>query len=289
MSSIAASWNGDLELAVALPVGVGALDDDLALLEQALEDEVDVELLALRVAHAERDVLEVAEERDLALLFLYLALRRDRDRHRHQELTRQILVVVVLVLLFPVARRLLRAAGAGLAVAGARGGGGTAAAAAAAPTAAAAAAAGALGGFAGFGGIARIGRIGGFPGLRTLGVVAGVGGVGDVDARLRPAIALGDATRREEARDLPGGGSGGRALPLPFFGALLGPGRARGAPTDQVGDRRHLFLAGLRAPLFVAARRDAFGLVRLFSRRTQPPGAHNDTPDDERFDFTTTP
>src|ERR1700720_871962 len=59
-----------LVVAVALPVGVGLLDDDLALLEQALEDEADVELADLRITDAQGDVLEVAEHRDLALLVL---------------------------------------------------------------------------------------------------------------------------------------------------------------------------------------------------------------------------
>src|SRR6202158_2452444 len=55
---------------VALPVGIGLLYDDLALLEQPPEDQADVELADLRVAHAESDVLEIAEHRDLALLVL---------------------------------------------------------------------------------------------------------------------------------------------------------------------------------------------------------------------------
>src|SRR6202521_217756 len=61
---------GALVVAVALPVGIGLLDDDLALLEQPLEDQADVELADLRVPHAESDVLEIAEHRDLALLVL---------------------------------------------------------------------------------------------------------------------------------------------------------------------------------------------------------------------------
>src|SRR5579863_8035629 len=59
-----------LVVAVALPVGVGLLDDDLALLEQPLEDQTDVELADLRVADAQGDVLEITEHRDLALLLL---------------------------------------------------------------------------------------------------------------------------------------------------------------------------------------------------------------------------
>src|SRR5260370_18689072 len=59
-----------LVVAVALPVGVGLLDDDLALLEQPLEDQADVELADLRVPHAEGDVLEVADHPDLSPLVL---------------------------------------------------------------------------------------------------------------------------------------------------------------------------------------------------------------------------
>ena len=56
-----------LVLRVPRPVGVGLLEDDLALLDQPLQNEVDVELLVLRVADAERDVLEVDEEREALL------------------------------------------------------------------------------------------------------------------------------------------------------------------------------------------------------------------------------
>src|SRR5262249_20339949 len=52
-----------LECLVALPIAVGLLDHDAALEQQALEHLADVELLVIRVAHAERDVLEVAEQR----------------------------------------------------------------------------------------------------------------------------------------------------------------------------------------------------------------------------------
>src|SRR6202166_4956525 len=68
-----------LVVAVALPVGVGLLDDDLALLEQPLEDQADVELADLRVPHAEGDVLEVAEHRDLPLLVLRTLAVGDGD------------------------------------------------------------------------------------------------------------------------------------------------------------------------------------------------------------------
>jgi hypothetical protein len=52
-----------LVVAVAGPVGVGALHEDLALLEEALEDLLDLELLP-RVLHAEGEVLEVDEDGD---------------------------------------------------------------------------------------------------------------------------------------------------------------------------------------------------------------------------------
>ncbi len=97
---------GALVVGVALPVGVGLLDDDLALLQQALEDEGDLELADLRVAHAEGDVLEVAEQGDLALV-----ARRplpvgngDDDLARHRlELAR--IDDVAVVATHPVARR----------------------------------------------------------------------------------------------------------------------------------------------------------------------------------------
>jgi hypothetical protein len=52
-----------LEALVAIPVAIGLLDDDAALEQQAFEHRLDVELVVLRIAHAERDVLEVAEQR----------------------------------------------------------------------------------------------------------------------------------------------------------------------------------------------------------------------------------
>ena len=50
-----------LEALVALPVAIGFLDHDAALEQQAFEHRLDVELVVLRVTHAERDVLEVAK------------------------------------------------------------------------------------------------------------------------------------------------------------------------------------------------------------------------------------
>ena len=59
---------GFVELPLVLgetgPVRVSLLEDDPPLLDQPLQDEVDVEFLVLRVAHAESDVLEVDEERE---------------------------------------------------------------------------------------------------------------------------------------------------------------------------------------------------------------------------------
>ncbi|OPZ04622.1 MAG: hypothetical protein BWZ09_01666 [Alphaproteobacteria bacterium ADurb.BinA305] len=52
-----------LEALVAVPVAIGLLDHDAALEQQALEHPLDVELLVLRVPHAQRHVLEVAEQR----------------------------------------------------------------------------------------------------------------------------------------------------------------------------------------------------------------------------------
>jgi hypothetical protein len=51
------------ETFIAVPVAVGFLDHDAALEQQAFEDRLDVEFLVIRIAHAECDVLEVAEHR----------------------------------------------------------------------------------------------------------------------------------------------------------------------------------------------------------------------------------
>jgi hypothetical protein len=53
-----------LEFLVALPVAVGLLHHDRALGEKALEHALHVELGVARLAHAERDVLKVAEHRE---------------------------------------------------------------------------------------------------------------------------------------------------------------------------------------------------------------------------------
>src|SRR5438270_912702 len=52
-----------LERLVTIPVAVRFLDDDAAFEQQALEYFADVEFFVIGVAHAERDVLEVAEQR----------------------------------------------------------------------------------------------------------------------------------------------------------------------------------------------------------------------------------
>src|SRR5882724_2059852 len=59
--------HGRLELLVAVPVAIGLLDDDAALREeQPLEHLLHVEAGVVRLAHAERDVLEIAEQRQIA-------------------------------------------------------------------------------------------------------------------------------------------------------------------------------------------------------------------------------
>jgi len=57
-----------LELAVALPVAVGFLDDDGALQQQPLEHAIDVELRIARITHAEGDILKVTEEGEIGEL-----------------------------------------------------------------------------------------------------------------------------------------------------------------------------------------------------------------------------
>ncbi len=54
--------HGRLEALVAVPVAIGFLDDDAALEEQTLENELDVELFVVRVAHTQGHVLEVTEQ-----------------------------------------------------------------------------------------------------------------------------------------------------------------------------------------------------------------------------------
>jgi hypothetical protein len=51
-----------LVVRVAAPVGVGLLDEQLALVQEPFQDEVDVELAIVGVPDADCDVLEVDEE-----------------------------------------------------------------------------------------------------------------------------------------------------------------------------------------------------------------------------------
>jgi hypothetical protein len=59
---------GALVLRVPVPVRVGPLDHDLALLDQALQDQLDLELLVLRFLDPADDVLEVHEHRQLPVV-----------------------------------------------------------------------------------------------------------------------------------------------------------------------------------------------------------------------------
>jgi hypothetical protein len=61
---------GPLVVRVAAPVGVRLLDQDLALFKEPFQHEVDVELAVVRVAHANRDVLEIDEERKSLFVLL---------------------------------------------------------------------------------------------------------------------------------------------------------------------------------------------------------------------------
>jgi hypothetical protein len=55
-----------LVLRELVPVAVGAFDDDLALLEQALEKNPDLEFLVFGFGDTNGDVLEVDEQRDFS-------------------------------------------------------------------------------------------------------------------------------------------------------------------------------------------------------------------------------
>ena len=59
---------GALVLRVAVPVRVRALDHDLALLDESLQDQLDLELLVLRFLHSPDDVLEIHEHRQLPVI-----------------------------------------------------------------------------------------------------------------------------------------------------------------------------------------------------------------------------
>src|SRR4029079_3492402 len=68
ISSKACSWKGALVLRVAVPVRVGPLDHDLALLDEPLAHQLDLELLVLRFLDPADDVLEVDEHRQLPVV-----------------------------------------------------------------------------------------------------------------------------------------------------------------------------------------------------------------------------
>ena len=57
-----------LVVGVAAPVRVGLLDQELALVQQALQHEVHVELAVVGVADADGDVLEIDEQGDLSFI-----------------------------------------------------------------------------------------------------------------------------------------------------------------------------------------------------------------------------
>src|SRR4029453_10301261 len=59
---------GALVLGLAVPVRIGPLPHDLALLEEPLEHQLDLELLVLRFLDAADDVLEVDEHRQLPVV-----------------------------------------------------------------------------------------------------------------------------------------------------------------------------------------------------------------------------
>jgi hypothetical protein len=61
-----------LVVRVAAPVGVGLLDEQLAFVEQALEDEVHVELAVVGVTDADGDVLEIDEKREPLLVLVLM-------------------------------------------------------------------------------------------------------------------------------------------------------------------------------------------------------------------------
>ena len=57
-----------LRLGVAAPVGVGPLDQQLAFVEQALQDELDVKFSVTSVAHSDREILVVDKHREPLLV-----------------------------------------------------------------------------------------------------------------------------------------------------------------------------------------------------------------------------
>ena len=77
---MAASWKRRCVVGVPAPVGVGLLDDDLALLDQPLEDAVDVELAVVGVAEADGEVLEVDEQGETLLVLLSVLCQTSSSR-----------------------------------------------------------------------------------------------------------------------------------------------------------------------------------------------------------------
>ena len=71
---------GSLVVGVAAPVGVGLLDEELALVQQALQDEVHVELAVVGVANADGDVLEVDEQGETLLVLLSVLCQTSSSR-----------------------------------------------------------------------------------------------------------------------------------------------------------------------------------------------------------------
>jgi len=62
--------HGGLEFLVTLPVTISFFDDNAALQQQAFQYFLDVELRVLGVAHTQRHVLEIAEQRHVGDLGL---------------------------------------------------------------------------------------------------------------------------------------------------------------------------------------------------------------------------
>src|SRR5690606_32809099 len=68
--------HGRLEVLVAVPVAVRLLHHDAALEQEAFQDLADVELVVARLPHAERDVLEVAEQGHAAVVVGGVSIHR---------------------------------------------------------------------------------------------------------------------------------------------------------------------------------------------------------------------
>jgi hypothetical protein len=73
-----------LVVRVAAPVGISPLDQQLALVEQALQHQVDIELWIVSIAHADGDVLEIDEEGEpLLVLVVHCQEVPPRGSFRH--------------------------------------------------------------------------------------------------------------------------------------------------------------------------------------------------------------